>query len=657
MQTARPLIRGAGGHVQMGTPRRLLAPVSMLCLLALHSTLASAQGVLLVSAPPVTNIAAVSTGHIEGWVMDEAGKPLDGVVISALGSTTAFAVSDKAGQFTLNQLPPGPYLLRAHLHGFHAPRSTMVNVRPATRSASTFTLRREATADAPRVAEAGAGTATTTDSTPSSTTSSIAAPADASAKKDDRDESAFAWRLRHLKRGVLREAGTMAGIPKDDDWFITNSFQFLGRAVGSSAKAATTLFSDLSLGGQVNLLTTGAFDNPLQLLQLDRTSSVAFFSLGAPVGTHGDWTVRAAINQNDLSSWMLAGSYVATAPVAHRYQVGMSYSLQRYEGGNTEALLAVSDTARNVGSLFAYDEWQVSRYLSVSYGANYAHHDYLPEGPSLFSPRLAATLSPTRNTRLRFAASRDISAPGAEEFLPPTSAAYLPPQRTFSAISPAGMRTQEVLNYEVGIERVFNGATLGVRAFEQQIDNQTVTVFGLRHDDSAAAVLGHYYVGAAGNANVRGVGVTFTHSLFENVRGSVDYSLSHADWQARATPVEYAVLTRWVPSTVRNDERIHDVTTSLQAEVPMTATRVVVLYKLNTAFASGSRAQGPGFDARFDLQVNQALPFMNFRASQWEMLVGVRNLFHESLANASVYDEILVVRPPKRIVGGLTIKF
>ena len=89
----------------------------------------------------------------------------------------------------------------------------------------------------------------------------------------------------------------------------------------------------------------------------------------------------------------------------------------------------------------------------------------------------------------------------------------------------------------------------------------------------------------------------------------------------------------------------------------MTATRVVVLYKINTAFVSGDAARGPGFGYRFDLQVNQALPFMNVRASQWEMLVGVRNLFHEALANASVYDELLVVRPPKRIVGGLTVKF
>lgn len=622
----------------MGTPRRLLAPVSMLCLLALHSTLASAQPQI----ERVTNLVAASTGHIDGSVVDEAGKPLDGVVISALGNTTAFAVSDKAGQFTLSQLPPGPYLLRAHLQGFLAPRSTMVNVRPAVRSASTFTLRREGTAGAPRIADAGVGA------------TAIGVPAD-TARDDGRSEGDFAWRLRHLKRGVLRDAEAMAGIPQDDDWFITDSFQLLGRAVGSSAKAATALFSDLSLGGQVNLLTTGAFDNPLQLLQLDRTSSVAFFSLGAPVGTHGDWSVRAAMNQNDLSSWMLAGSYVVTAPVAHRYQVGMSYSLQRYEGGNTAALMAVTDTARNVGSVFAYDEWEVSRYLSVGYGASYANYDYLAAGPSLFSPRLSATLSPTRNLRLRFSAAREFSAPGAEEFLPPTSAAYLPPQRTFSPISAAGMRPQELQSYEVGVERVFNGATLGVRAFEQRINDQTVTVFGLRHDDSAAAALGHYYVGSAGDADVRGVGVTFTHALFENVRGSVDYSLANANWQSHRTPVEYAVLTRWVPSAVRANERIHDVTTSLQTEIPMTATRVVVLYKLNTAFAS--RADSPGFNARFDLQINQALPFMNFRASQWEMLVGVRNLFHESLANASAYDELLVVRPPKRVVGGLTIKF
>ena len=619
----------------MGTPSRLIAPI-VLCLLAWQSSYAEAQGF-----KPVTVVAAADTGLIEGTVSDERGKPLDGAVISALGGTTVFAVSDKAGRYTLKQLPPGPYLIRVHLAGFLAARSTMVNVRPSARIASSFTMRREGNANAPRISEAAVA--------------AIGAAPEDTAKPEDRNESELAWRLRHLKRGVLRDTNVPGGFADDGDWFITDSFEFLGRAVGTSAKAATALFSDLSIGGQVNLLTTGAFDNPLQLLQLDRTSSVAFFSLGAPVGDHGDWTVRAAMNQNDLSSWMLAGSYVVKAPVAHRYQVGMSYSLQRYEGGNTAAMMALADTARNVGSVFAYDEWQVSRYVSLGYGASYAHYDYL-QGPSLFSPRLSMTLSPTSSWRVRAAVAREVSAPGAEEFIPPTSAEYLPPQRTFSPLSSADLRTQELENYEFGVDHVWKGAALGMRVFEQRIDDQTVTVFGLRRE--TASSLGHYFIGAAGDATVRGVGVTFSHAFASNVRGSVDYSFAAADWTALTTPVEYAVLSRWVPSSLRSREHIHDVTTSLETEIPYSATRVVVLYKLNDAFAAAGRDEdAPGFGARFDVRVTQALPFMNFRTSQWEMLVGVRNVFHDSLANTSIYDELLVVRPPKRLVGGLTVKF
>jgi hypothetical protein len=622
----------------MRTPRRLIAPILIACLAALQSTSAQAQDFKL---RPVTTVASAEPGAIEGHITDELGKPLDGAVISALGGTTAFAVSDKSGSYKLKQLPPGPYLVRAHLAGFLAARSAMVNVRPAALSASSFTLRREGAAGAPRITEAAVGAI-------------AAAPDDAAAKPNERNETELAWRLRHLKRGVLRTSDFGGVVRADDDWFITDSFEFIGRAFGSSAKATKALFSDLSLGGQVNLLTTGAFDNPLQLLQLERTNGVAFFSVGAPVGAHGDWTVRAAMNQSDLSSWMLAGNYVVKAPVPHQYRFGMSYSLQRYEGGNTAALMAVADTARNVGSVFAYDEWQISRYVSIDYGANYAHYDYL-QGPSLFSPRIATTFSPSKSWRLRVSASRDVSAPGAEEFLPPSSAEYLPPQRTFSAISNAGLRTQAQQNYEFGVERVLNGAAIAMRVFDQRINDQTVTVFGLRRDTPSS--LGHYYVGAAGDASVRGVGFTFTHALSSNVRGSVDYSIASADWLAVTSPVEYAVLSRWVPSAVRSNERIHDVTTSLEAEVPYSATRVVVLYKLNDAFAGTDQVETPGFGARFDVRVTQALPFMNFRTSHWEMLVGVRNLFHESLENTSIYDELLVVRPPKRLIGGLTVKF
>src|SRR5215204_2659440 len=187
----------------MGTPSRLIGLIA-LCLAALHSTYAAAQGL---GAPkpgesgfqfePVTKIAAADTGLIEGKVTDELGKPLDGAVISALGGTTAFAVSDKTGQYALKQLPPGPYLVRVHLAGFLTARSAMVNVRPSTRSASSFKLRREGSDAAPRITEASVGAIG-------------AAPATGEAHSGDRDESELAWRLRHLKRGVLRDAQTLA---------------------------------------------------------------------------------------------------------------------------------------------------------------------------------------------------------------------------------------------------------------------------------------------------------------------------------------------------------------------------------------------------------------------------------------------------------------
>jgi hypothetical protein len=51
------------------------------------------------------------------------------------------------------------------------------------------------------------------------------------------------------------------------------------------------------------------------------------------------------------------------------------------------------------------------------------------------------------------------------------------------------------------------------------------------------------------------------------------------------------------------------------------------------------------------------LPFLNFTSAHWEALVTVRSLFRDDLAEASIYDELLVVKPPKRVVGGLTVRF
>jgi len=98
--------------------------------------------------------------------------------------------------------------------------------------------------------------------------------------------------------------------------------------------------------------------------------------------------------------------------------------------------------------------------------------------------------------------------------------------------------------------------------------------------------------------------------------------------------------------------------TSVESEVPRLDTRVFVIYKINSGFAgSDATSLRPKLGNRFDVQVSQALPFLNFTNGQWEMIVAVRNLFHEDLLDTSVYDELQVARPPKHVVGGVTVRF
>ena len=58
-------------------------------------------------APRITQLASIAQIELRGTVLDEHGQPLAGAVISALGGTSAFAVSDHDGRFTLRDLPAG----------------------------------------------------------------------------------------------------------------------------------------------------------------------------------------------------------------------------------------------------------------------------------------------------------------------------------------------------------------------------------------------------------------------------------------------------------------------------------------------------------------------------------------------------------------------
>jgi hypothetical protein len=631
--------------------------LSLLCLPAVAAGQPSSQ------TQPVMRLASLAPGSIQGQVRDEQGVPIAGAMVSALGSVSRFAVTDRSGRFELLPLSPGSYLVRAHSMGFVASRAQLVDVRSSSRASSSIALRRAAgpAAASYPVATAGLG------GTPVS-----AQPADgpASTNADGADDhSEIAWRLRHARRGVLKDVTVPAELLADDTPHNLTGFNpsnALARAVESPARVATNFFEGMPFSGQVNLLTTGPFDAPQQLLTAENFShSIAYLALSAPVGEHADWTVRAALTQGDIASWIVAGEYTTRAPARHLYDLGWSYSAQRYDGGSFVASTqGAADGSRNAGAVYAFDTFAVTPAITLTYGGSYARYDYL-EGQSLLSPRASITVSPLDHFRVSATFSRRAVAPGAEEFMPRLDRGiWLPPQRTFSSLVAAQPLAAERSNHmELEVERDIASATVSVRAFRQHVADQLVTLFGL--DLPGAPAIGNYLIGNAGDVNASGMSAGLRTAIAGRVRGSVEYSLA----RAHVTPTDdLAYMLLYAPSAIRTEpERIHDVSASIETDVPETSTHVVVLYRVSNAFANplspapvaraGQPGERPALDSRFDVQVRQSLPFMDFSNAKWEMLVAVRNFFRDTSFDQSVYDELLVVRPPKRIVGGLTLKF
>ena len=597
-------------------------------------------------------------GSIVSFVRDQSGRPVVGAIVSAVGRRIVTSVTDEQGRCVFSALPAGDYLVRVHRTGYVSTSSLLVLAGPGANSTWSFVLKvqspraidpRQARKSGPDVLTAGFIGSTAIE------------PADAPPAEDEEshDHSEVAWRLKHLKRSVLKDATDRVTFDEDGgdpDEFDRAVADLFTRQTGP-AQVAASLLSNFPLAGQVNLLTTGAFDSPQQLVSAGSLArGVAMVSLGASAGSRGDWAVQGAMTQGDVASWMVSGSYLTRAPARHVLDVGMSYSLQRYDGSNPSALAAVSDGNRYAGMVYAIDSWSVTDRISLAYGARFANYGYIDK--ALVSPRARLTVAPIDTVRVSVGASRRSLAPGAEEFVPSMVAGtWLPPERTFAPIKGTTFVPERTRHLDVAVEHDLTDSTMvGVRAFTQRTKDQIVTLFGMSGLERPTSDLGHYLVGTAGDVDAHGYTISIRQVIARRVRGSVDYTVATSEWQETAASDP---LARRLPSLARTgSERLHDVTTTIETDVPITETRVFALYRINTGYA-GDRIEDldNASDARFDVQVTQSLPFMNFSNAQWEMLLGVRNLFRDIVDEASMYDELLVVRPPKRIVGGLTLRF
>ena len=603
------------------------------------------------AAPGAEARAPGGLGRIAGTVTDVHGHPLDGAMVSAFGPVGAeLVVSDGDGRFVLPSLPPGRYLVQAHVAGFATSRRRFVLVtagRPVVHAIAMSQVPPPAPPVLPALAGLGLARPEAAEQVPEADRGGAAA----GGSDPTHDHSEKAWRLRRARRGVLKQAergiGVAApdGVPADD-----GGLTALARPAATPASFASGLLA-LPLSGEVNLLTRGTLESA-SALGSTRPGGVANLSVGAPAW-RGDWTAHGAMNTGDVSSWFASGAYLAEAGRAHAFGVEAAYGRQRYDGANPLALSLAPET-RVAASVGAFDRWTVSPRLSLEYGGRYSRYDYIDGG--LFSPRAAVTVTAAPGLRFRLAAAQDMVAPGAETFLPAAGPGlWLPQERTFAAMSRSGrLHAERTRHFDVGMERdLAGGFVVGVRRFHQDVANQMVTLFGAGGLETVPA--GFYHVARAGSVESSGWIVSVRRELGRRVRGSVDFSVVEAQWgQGGIGPVAAVEAPGVLRPAV---EQFHDISGTLETEVPETATRVSVRCRISGAFEGVDPRNPGGLDARFDLLIHQELPFAPVGGGRWEALLAVRSLFFDPRETASLFSELLVIRPPRQVVGGVVVHF
>ena len=199
------------------------------------------------------------------------------------------------------------------------------------------------------------------------------------------------------------------------------------------------------------------------------------------------------------------------------------------------------------------------------------------------------------------------------------------------------------------MDRTAGSTTLGGRAFYEGTANQVANVFDAYPSPRSLRMFNVSPLAA------RGVGLTLGRHFGEAVSGSVTYTYGFAE--RREMPgVGGFFMQQPVPASFRTGD-FHDLEARLQTFIELTDTRLEAFCRINSFSSDSVGSGGPLANTRFDIQLTQGLPFLQpLTRAEWELLVEFRNLFYER-GEGGLFDELLVLHPPKRVVGGIAVKF
>jgi len=544
--------------------------------------------------------AAAATGGVLGWVEDPSGMPVQGALISLVrggaAGTGLTTLSDSAGRFFLPSLPAGSYTLRALRPG-HAP-APMRQVVVLPNQDATFTVSLTPLSEAVR------------------TSAAKAAEAEEAARETK-------WLLRHKRRSVLearREAPAESAVDHPED--------------------ARLLASILpSLDGTVEVMATpsavgmGPDDDR-------EPASLSVVRLKGRIAESGRWSLGGVMAERESTTWRMAAEFVLEPMEGHELRAATGYG-SRYVRAQELPGEGLHD--RGVGTVSVEDRWQIADGVTASVGGRFSYVGFLGD-TNHFDPSASLEIQGAERTTYRASVYARTVAPGGDILTLNSLAAA--PAMNFAVLD-GGLRAERLTRYELAMDQQIGGTSVGAYTYYEGVRDQLANVFEGSSDTRALRIFN------GGNAATGGFGMTVGRCFGESVRGSMSYTFGRS-WREAPRPEIHGDLV----ALALQDGNFHDLAARVETVFQGTDTRVVAYYRLNRMMPEVDERSVPALtNRRFDVQVIQGLPFLGaFTRADWNVLLAVRNLFYETSEGALI-DEVAVTNPPKRVLGGISVRF
>lgn len=550
---------------------------------------------LLAGAFVPAALAAEDGGTLAGWVEDSRGVPVSGAVISLFGKGVG-----TGGLVTLSD-SAGRFMLPTLPAGSYTLRalSGSSQLTAPARQVTVLPNKDSIFSISLRPAD-GEGEESTQvqENKPQRTTE---------ASRELR------WLMRHKRRSVLESR----------------------EHAPESASEAEGGPEYVDLGGTVEVATAPMNHGPEALPGDGSPSGLGVLRLEGRLADLGHWSLGGLVAENEDTTWRVAAEFIVDPGGGHTVRAGSGYGLRFKRGAELSAATAHPDS-RSLGAMFVEDRWDIGTRLTAQAGVRYSFVGFVKDG-NLLDPSLAIETRPEK-FRIRGAFSSHTLVPGGD-FLTLSTMSAAP----MLAISqPEGLRPERLLRYKLVVDRSLGQTTVGLQAFREDVADRLVNVF---------ARTGELRVANGPGVSARGLSLVVGRRLGDVVKGSVSYTFGRASHRGAGPSFPG-------PEEMLSDGSFHELAAQLETFVDVTDTRLAALYRVHATKPDMDLGQAQAPVSRFDVQLTQGLPFLDsLTRAEWEFLLAFRNLLYEASDQASILDEAAVVNPPKRIVGGIAVRF